>query len=143
LFDQLAAGARTWALITAEDEDARQAFQAAADENKAKWAALAAECEAEIARRMNSPGQRSSLIKQLATERKLKRGFLETVLRVYGRQFRNGAMSPRAAEMVRLRLDGCTPKEISEPLGISDRQVRKLIQSAIRPPVKRVRGGRP
>ena len=124
----------------------REGHRVIAAQNKAGWAALAAECEAEIARRANGPGQRNAIIKQLALERNVTREFLRIILKANGREAktagqsrhqtaqRTAAYQARTAEILRLRIDGKSTAQIAAVLGISARQVRNYIADATREP---------
>lgn len=61
----------------------REAVEAACASNIAEWRALAAEFHAEAARRANGPGQKRSIVKQLAAERGMKVSFVEQIMRAF------------------------------------------------------------
>jgi DNA-directed RNA polymerase specialized sigma subunit len=94
--------------------------------NKAKWAALAVEVEAEIKRRANGPDSRRSLIKQIAAERGMTAELLGSFLRVNRREARNTLRKSREYEAHKLRKEGCSQKKIAKILGVSTRWVGRL-----------------
>jgi len=101
-----------------------------AEENKAKWAALAQQCEAEIARRSNQPGSRKAVIKQLAAELKVPHSFLASIIKVHRGHVRQSTKRERTAEILKLRISGKSTTEIGAQLGITPRMVRLYLAQA-------------
>lgn len=88
-------------------------------------AALARECIAELNRRANGPGQRRTIIKQLAVEYGIDASSLTMIIDVFGRQFRQEERRKQDAEFVRLHLTGLTHDEIAAQCGVSRNKVQK------------------
>lgn len=82
LLNGISAGLQGRSEIREQKDLARQITEREMAENKAGWATLAAECEAEIRRRANGPGSRRTIIKQLASDLSMPVSFLDTILRV-------------------------------------------------------------
>jgi hypothetical protein len=119
--------------------DARKRLDASAEANKTEWAALAAYCEREIARRSNGPGQRGRIVKQLASERKVSAAFIESVCRVYRLSERQVSADLRKAEVIRLFLIGRTDAEIAREANVPVRTVARIIAEE-RPSLPMFRG---
>jgi hypothetical protein len=58
-------------------------LEATRQRNHAQWAALAAYCRAEIARRSNGPGQQVAILKGIALERRVSVQFLRQIMRAF------------------------------------------------------------
>lgn len=103
---------------------AKSELAAQLDTQKAEWAALAATCEAEIRRRSNRPGDRQSIIKQLAAERGIQLALLRSILTVHRRERVARSITDRATQIQRLSDQGKPHHQIAKTVGISERQVR-------------------
>jgi len=113
--------------------------------NKAKWAELAEQTEAEIRRRSNGPGSgsRQTLIRLLAAENGVTFEHLARILRVHRQQQRQvlraakvSLLAPvadrsrkRATQIARLHAAGLTQREIAQKVGISARAVRGYLSA--------------
>jgi len=97
------------------------------EDNRAAWAALAEQCEAEIAKRSNAPGQRRQILKQLAAEYKVAFPFLDSICRVYGSQKREAGIAARKAEIIRLHLSGLSHKQIAQEVKLTPESVGNII----------------
>ncbi len=99
------------------------------EDNKAEWAALALHCEAEIARRSNGPGQRSSVVKQLAAELKVTASFINSICRVFKAESRQNGIEQRKAQIIRLYFKGWSNAAIAREVKLAPETVSRLLAS--------------
>lgn len=110
--------------------------------NKVEWAALALLCEREVLRRSNGKGQRSSIIKTLATELGHEVTFLNSVCKVFKNQTQKSLNAERDEQILGYYFDGLSNIEIGEKFGLAPGSVSRILASQ-KDKIKAIRAAKP
>lgn len=97
---------------------------------KAETLRIGAEAYAEVLRRTNGPGQRQTIVKQLASEYGLPAYELKSILGAYRQHEEERRLNRQHLRALTLHLQGFSHKEIGQKLELSSRRVGDILRSS-------------